>query len=415
MPLCAAWAIVLTMSLYKTWCSMKILRSHLGIKLFLSYFVVILVGMAVIGITTKFVTPAAYARHLSFMETQLGTETVDGSGTASGAGQGLGPMNGQGRGQGSGMMVDFYNNFQATFNEALVIAIIAASLAALIVSLVFSRSILAPVNVMMYASQRIAGGHYDERVQSRGNDELNQLAGSFNQMAEQLEQVEDMRRRLIGDVAHELRTPLTAIKGYAEGLMDGVLPASAETYQQIHSESERLNRLVDDLQELSRVEARSTQLDVHPVDSAILINTVIKRLQYQFDEKRITLTSSLPREPIHILADEGRVIQILTNLIGNALQYTPENGTVTVSVVREKNEARISVRDTGAGIPAEHLAKIFDRFYRVDKSRSRLRGGSGIGLTIAKHLVESHGGKLWAESEGENKGSVFVFTLPLAS
>jgi histidine kinase len=151
------------------------------------------------------------------------------------------------------------------------------------------------------------------------------------------------------------------------------------------------------------------------VDSAILINTVIKRLQYQFDEKRITLTSSLPREPIHILADEGRVIQILTNLIGNALQYTPENGTVTVSVVREKNEARISVRDTGAGIPAEHLAKIFDRFYRVDKSRSRLRGGSGIGLTIAKHLVESHGGKLWAESEGENKGSVFVFTLPLAS
>ncbi|MBI5943394.1 MAG: HAMP domain-containing protein [Chloroflexi bacterium] len=382
---------------------MKIIRSHLGIKLFLSYFVVILVGMSVIGITTKFVMPAAYARHLSFMESQFGAET--------GTGQGL---MGQGRGQGMGMMSEFYTNFQATFNESLVIAVIAASLVALIVSLVFSRSILAPVNVMMNASQRIADGHYDERVESRGDDELNQLAGSFNQMAEQLEQVESMRRRLIGDVAHELRTPLTAIKGYAEGLMDGVLPAASESYQQIHAESERLNRLVDDLQELSRVESRATQLDVHPVDSAAIIKTVTKRLQHQFDDKRVNLTSSLPREPIHLLADEDRVIQILTNLIGNALQYTPEEGSVTVSIVSEKEEARISVRDTGAGIPPEHLAKIFDRFYRVDKSRARSRGGSGIGLTIAKHLVEAHGGQIWAESAGENKGSVFVFTLPLS-
>jgi two-component system sensor histidine kinase BaeS len=165
---------------------------------------------------------------------------------------------------------------------------------------------------------------------------------------------------------------------------------------------------------LSRVESRATQLDVRPMDSAALINTVIKRLQYQFDEKRVILRSSLPREPIHLLADEDRIIQVLTNLIGNALQYTPENGTVTVSMTRDKDEARISVSDTGAGIPPEHLARIFDRFYRVDKSRTRSRGGSGIGLTIAKHLVEAHGGKLWAQSAGENKGSVFTFTLPLA-
>jgi signal transduction histidine kinase len=378
---------------------MKTIRSHLGLKLFISYFVVILVGMAVIGIATKFTTPRAFERH---MAQQLGA----------GMGQGMGM--GQGQGQGGGMMSDFYQSFQASFNESLVSAVLAASFVALIVSFIFSRSILAPVQTMMNASQRIAEGHYDERVQSHGTDELSQLAGSFNQMAEQLEQVENMRRRLIGDVAHELRTPLTAIKGSAEGLMDGVLPASAETYQQIHAESERLNRLVDDLQELSRVESRSTQLDVHPVDSTALIKTVTKRLQYQFDEKRVTLTSSLPLEPIHFLADEDRIIQVLTNLIGNALQYTPEQGTVTVSIERDKNEARISVRDTGFGIPAEHLTHIFDRFYRVDKSRSRARGGSGIGLTIAKHLVEAHGGKIWAESAGENKGSVFVFTLPLA-
>ena len=215
---------------------MKIIRSHLSIKLFLSYFVVIFVGMSVVGITTRFVTPRAYERHLSFMERQLGA----------GMGMGQGPM--MGEGQGGGTMSDFYRNFQATFNESLLIALLAASLTGLIVSLIFSQRILAPVRVMKNASQRIAEGHYDERVRSKGDDELSQLAGSFNQMAEQLEQIENMRRRLIGEVAHELRTPLTAIKGSAEGLMDGVLPATGETFQQIHAESERLSHLVDDLQ-----------------------------------------------------------------------------------------------------------------------------------------------------------------------
>ena len=385
---------------------MQTIRSRFGIKLFLSYFVVIMVGMAVIAITANLITPSAYARHLSFMEQQLS------SGGGLGLGQGMGM--GQGQGMGGGMIAEFYKNFQNSFNESLIIAVLAASMVALLVSYFFSRTILAPVRVMTAASQRIAEGHYDERVELRGNDELNQLAGSFNQMAEQLEQVETMRRRLIGDVAHELRTPLTAIKGSAEALMDGVLPASAETYLQIHAEAERLSRLVDDLQELSRVESRAVQLKIHPADSAALIQTVSKRLQYQFDEKQVILALNLPRELILLLADEDRIIQVLTNLIGNALQYTPSNGTVTVSIQHDKNEACISIRDTGFGIPSDHLRLIFDRFYRVDKSRSRAHGGSGIGLTIAKHLVEAHGGKIWAESAGENKGSVFLFTLPLA-
>jgi histidine kinase len=387
---------------------MKTIRSRLGIKLFLSYFAVILVSMSVIGITANLTTPRAYARHLSFMEQQLG------GGTGMGQGMGMGQGQGFGQGMGGGMMSDFYQNFQNSFNEALIIAVIVASIVALAVSYVFSRNILAPVRVMKNASQRIAEGHYDERVEISGEDELHQLAGSFNKMAEQLEQVETMRRRLIGDVAHELRTPLTAIKGSAEALMDGVLPASAETYSQIHAEAERLSRLVDDLQELSRVESRAAQLNIRPADSTALIQTVTKRLGHQFDEKQVTLTLSLPRDPILVLADEDRAIQVLTNLIGNALQYTPSNGEVTVSIERDNKEARISVRDNGFGIPAEHLKHIFDRFYRVDKSRSRARGGSGIGLTIAKHLVEAHGGKIWAESAGENRGSVFIFTLPLA-
>jgi histidine kinase len=380
---------------------MNIIRSRLGLKLFASYFLVIVIGMGSIWVTTRFTVLSSYQRHLFFMEQNL----------ENGNGNGMGPMMGQGGG-----MSQFYQEYQASFNESLIVAVIAATAVALIASFIISRNLVAPIRLMTNASGRIAEGHYDERVKLLGNDELSQLARSFNQMAEQLEQVESMRRQLIGDVAHELRTPLTAIKGSAEALIDGVLPASTETYQQIQSEAERLSRLVDDLQELSRVESGATQLDVYLVDSTSLIQTVTKRLQYQFDGKRVILNSSLPHAPLHILADEGRILQVLTNLIGNALQYTPEKGIVTVAVERDKdkNEARISVRDTGDGIPAEHLARIFDRFYRVDKSRSRVRGGSGIGLTIAKHLVEAHGGKIWAESAGKNQGSAFIFTLPLA-
>ena len=316
---------------------------------------------------------------------------------------------------GGGMIAEFYKNFQNSFNESLIIAVLAASLVALVVSYFFSRNILAPVRVMTAASQRIAEGHYDERVELRGNDELNQLAGSFNQMAEQLEQVETMRRRLIGDVAHELRTPLTAIKGSAEALMDGVLPASAETYLQIHAEAERLSRLVDDLQELSRVEAKAYALDFRSLEVSNLVQTTLKRLSPQASARRITLRSSLPADLPYIQADEDRITQVLVNLAANAIQYTPEDGEVTISAVHRDNEVIVSVKDTGIGIPPEHLAHLFTRFYRVDKSRSRnAGGGSGIGLTIARHLVEAHGGRIWAESEGDGQGSTFSFSLKVS-
>jgi histidine kinase len=301
------------------------------------------------------------------------------------------------------------------------IAVAVASVAAVGASWLFSRGIVAPLRAMAAASQRIAEGHYGERVPAAGNDELGQLALRFNQMAEKLEQVEAMRRQLIGDVSHELRTPLTAIKGSMEGLMDGVLPATEETWQQIHQEAERLNRLVDDLQELSRVEAGAYPLDLGPVDVSALAGTVAKRLAPQFENKRITLRLDLPADLPPVLADQDRAVQVLTNLAGNALQYTPPGGQVTIHAARLGDEVQVSVRDTGVGIAPEHLAHIFDRFYRVDKSRSRAAGGgsapvggSGIGLTIAKHLVEAHGGRIWAESGGAGQGSLFAFTLPLA-
>ncbi|MGD8403237.1 MAG: ATP-binding protein [Anaerolineales bacterium] len=381
-------------------------RRHLGAKLFLSYLAIILVGATVLGITTAFTAPTAYNRHLGMM-----TQMTDENGMMGM----MEPGNGQGlrRGQGSGFASELYVSFQESLTEALTWAALAAGAAALLVSFFLSRRVVTPVRAMTSASQRIAAGHYDERVQARGADELGQLAHSFNQMATQLQGVEGMRRQLIGDVAHELRTPLTFIKGSMEGLMDGVLPATPETYQQVHQEADRLNRLVNDLQELSRVEAGAYELDFHPVEIVSLVKTVEKRLGSQFKDKHVQLATNLASDLPPIQGDADRLIQVLTNLLTNALRYTPEGGEVTLDASLQGEHIQVAIRDTGVGIPAEHLPHIFTRFYRVDKSRSRQAGGSGIGLTITKHLVEAHGGRIWVESEGEENGSVFTFTLPI--
>ncbi len=376
-------------------------RDHLGAKLLVSYLAVIAIGAVVLAFASQSILPGSFNRHM----TGMGMAFRPGPGGMMGMG-GL-------QGSGPGTMGQLYVDYRSGFNEALTTAGLAAAAAALILSLVFSRGVLAPVQAMSRVTERIASGRYDERVPLSGSDELAQLGARFNQMAEKLDQVETMRRQLIGDVSHELRTPLTAIKGSMEGLIDGVLPASTETFQEIHAEADRLNRLVDDLQELSRVEARSLELQIRPVDIASLMYTVAKRLTPQAESKQISLrlepTAGLPK----VRADEDRAAQVLINLIGNALQYTPDGGTVTVEARPVGDQVEIRVSDTGIGIPQGHLSEIFDRFYRVDKSRSRAAGGgSGIGLTIARAIVEAHGGRIRAESPGEGQGSTFTFTLP---
>jgi len=388
----------------------KFFRHHLGVKLFFSYLAVILVGALVLGLATRFTLPEAFNSHLG-----LGMGLGNGQGMTLAPALRFGASAGvQGTGPGRTAVVDLFNSFQASFNEALLLALVAAGVVAILVSLLLSRGVVAPVRILTTASQRIADGHYGERVQSKGSDELGQLANSFNQMAEKLEQVESMRRQLIGDVSHELRTPLTAIKGSMEGLMDGVLLASPETYQQIHQEADRLAHLVDDLQELSRVEAGAYPLDIRPVVVSRLIQTTFKGFAGQAQSKGIELSGEISAELPVFLVDEDRITQVLTNLVGNALQYTPRGGQVTISSRRQGNEIHISVADTGIGIPAESLPHLFTRFYRVDKSRSRQAGGgSGIGLTIARHLVEAHGGRIWVESAGEAQGSTFTFSIPI--
>jgi histidine kinase len=316
---------------------------------------------------------------------------------------------------------DLFAGYQAAVADALSMAAVAAVIAAVAASFFISRQVVGPIQAMTRASHLIAEGDYGKRLQVSGSlgsdapDELDQLALSFNQMADKLEKTESMRRRLIGDVSHELRTPLTTIKGYMEGLIDGVLPPDPETYQLVHREADRLQRLVNDLQELSQVEAGAYRLNIEPVSLYDLVESTLGRLGRQFEEKGVRLETVLPAGLPPAAADKDRALQVLTNLVGNAMQYTPPGGSVRVSAVRLKNELQVSVQDTGIGIAPDHLPLIFNRFYRTDKSRARASGGSGIGLTIAQALVAAHGGRIWAESAGEGKGSTFHFTLPAAS
>lgn len=326
------------------------------------------------------------------------------------------PMSGMGNTQ--PLELELYSNYQSSVTEALSLAVAAALIAAVIASFLISRQVVGPVQRMMLMSRRIAEGEYEERLNVSGNlhsnqlDELDQLGLTFNQMADKLEKTEFMRLQLMGDVTHELRTPLAAIKGYMEGLMDGVLPGTPETYQQVHSEADRLQRLVNDLQELSRVEAGTYQLKLESLSPVDLIETIARHLNQQFEEKGISLEVNLDPHLPNVIADKDRIFQVLTNLLGNALQYTSSGGKVVISAARAKSEILISITDTGIGISPDQLSLIFSRFYRTDKSRARASGGSGIGLTIAQALVKAHHGRIWAESPGEGKGSTFNFTLP---
>jgi two-component system sensor histidine kinase BaeS len=289
----------------------------------------------------------------------------------------------------------------------------------LVASGLISYRVVAPLRRLAQASRRIAAGHYDERVEMGKEDErtavdeLGQLGFQFNAMAVHLEETEARRSELIGNVAHELRTPLTTIKGTLEGLIDGVLPASPETLHELSRETDRLQRLVRDLQELSRVEGGAVQLDLEPRPVMDMVTEAADRLRRQYEEKGVDLMVDVPPDSPVAWADPHRIGQVLQNLFGNALQHTPSGGQVVVHLGAQGSHAIISVVDNGTGIASDDMPRLFERFYRADRSRARASGGSGIGLTIAKHLVEAHGGRIWAESDGLGKGARFSFTLPL--
>lgn len=302
--------------------------------------------------------------------------------------------------------------FRAAVFQALVAAALAATVVGVGASVLLAREILRPLSDLARSSRRIADGHYDERVVVPSADELAEVAHNFNAMAEALAQVEQQRVALIGNVAHELRTPLAGLEGYLEGMLDGVLPSDPETIGAMQHEVRRLRRLVDDLQQLSRVEAGQVQLQTERFDLLPVVQRVVAQLRPQLLGQRLDVENDIGRPPLMVRADPDRTAQILINLVGNAIRYTSEDGAITVRLSRGSGQVSVAVEDTGAGIPAEALPYVFERFYRVDHSRSRSSGGSGIGLTIARHLAWAMGGDITAESAGPGQGSTFTLTLP---
>jgi signal transduction histidine kinase len=362
-------------------------RQRLGRKLFLSHLIVVLVGALGFAVVAQIRAPRAFDRAMSHMGTMMTS-----------------PL---------GMAGDIRQSFVDAVTEVLLVAVPVSVLAALIISTFMAWRIIAPIRVLMEASRRIAAGDYSERLEVVWSDELGELARSFNRMAEALDDTEKRRMELIGDVAHELRTPLASIRSLMEALTDGVLPSDAETFLDVQRETARLQRLTDELAELSRVEGGAMELRRVPAQPAALCRGAAAQLDSQFAAMNITLRLDLEEPSPEVSMDPERILQALINLLGNALQYTDSGGTVALTCHRNRSELHFSVSDTGIGIPAEDLPRIFDRFYRVDKSRSRVRGGSGIGLTIAKHIVRAHGGTMHATSVGPGHGSTFSFRLPI--
>lgn len=274
------------------------------------------------------------------------------------------------------------------------------------------QQVVKPIQEMQAMSRSIAEGNYHQRLPAYQNIELNQLATAFNQMVETIETSEKRRVELIGDMAHELRTPLNNIKITLEGIIDEMISAGPETYFNMQHEISRLQRLISQLETLSRAESDQTLLTQQPVQLDALILETVGRLMVQFEDKGVRLETAIADEFPVASFDSDAITQILINLVGNAMQYTPAGGRVNVSADFDRNSLTLKVTDSGIGISAEELDRIFERFYRTDKSRARASGGNGVGLTIAKHLVQAHNGRIEATSPGKNQGSTITVTFP---
>lgn len=319
------------------------------------------------------------------------------------------PAGGEGFWARVGATLGFLRGFWWKF---LLAGAVAAAIA-LILARVLARGMTKPLREMARASSRMATGDYSQRVQTTSHDEVGQLAVAFNKMSGELEGTERLRRDLVGNVSHELKTPITALKAHLENLLDGVERPDAAVLEVMLAQSDRLSRLVDQLLELSRLE--SGDLPLHPEPTALrpLVDRVVSEVEVGRRDAGVGIHNEVAWDLAELDADPERVHQVLFNLLDNAVRFTPHGGDVTVTAAPENGRCTVSVLDTGPGVDAEHLPRLFERFYRADPARARAGGGTGIGLAIAKSVVEAHGGHIWAEST-PGKGSAFRFDLPVA-
>jgi signal transduction histidine kinase len=358
--------------------------NRLVVRLVLSHLLVAVVGALATALVVRALAPPMFDRQMGMM---------------GGGGIGRGPQ--------------LRHEFATAIDWSLVAGTSAGVVAAGAFGMYAAYRLMRPLAALGAATREIATGRLQHAIPRPGTRELDDLADDIRTLSESLAETEVRRTRLLGEVAHEMRTPLTVVEGYVEGMIDGVLPTDDATLEQVSDEMRRLHRLADDLSALSRAE--EGRFDLARVQTALgpLLRSIVERLHPQADDAGITLAVRTEPSP-EILIDPDRIAQIVTNLVGNALRSTPPGGTVEVSLLETSRGARISVTDTGEGLDAADLERVFERFYRVP-GRRRGHGagdGSGIGLTLSRRLAQAHGGSLEARSAGLGRGATFVLDLP---
>ena len=302
--------------------------------------------------------------------------------------------------------------FVDAVHRYLIWAFLSAVILAVVLSFVLMRRILAPLTRMTVVTQEIAAGNFSDRVRVGSMDEVGRLARAFNQMAESLEKIENLRRTLMIDVAHELRTPLTNIRGYLEALDDGVLPPSRETLTLLQTETRRLADLVEDVLQLARADAARGTLEPAPMDLGAAVRDCLARFADTLARKSVEVVLQVPPDPVMVPVDRNRIKRVLRNLTDNAARYIPRNGRLAVRIAADSTAVRVEYLNTRGELLAADLPYLFERFYRGEKSRSRQHGGAGIGLAIVKELIEAHGGSVGVDLHGDDVR--IWFSLPPA-
>ena len=358
----------------------------LASRLLFSHLVVMIVGVLSLVIISKISSPRFFVLHLERLENE-GVDLIDIRG-------------------------ELVHGFETAWRRSTLWSVLVGTTAAGGLSYWVSRRIMQGLTNMEQITRQFAAGNFEARLPMSDIPEINQLGASFNRMADSLEGVEARRRELIGDMTHELRTPLTVVRGYLEQLADGEIEPSPDIYRRLAKETRRLERLVNDLQELSKAEAGYLTINIQRVNLRPLLEALVEKFTDQLLEDGPVLLLECPPSLPLVLADLDRTEQILVNLLGNAVRYTTK-GSITIRVWTDSSQLWIAVVDTGIGIAPKDLPHLFERFWRADSSRDRHSGGTGIGLTISQHLVELQGGKIQVESK-PGFGSKFQFSLPLA-
>ena len=382
---------------------------HLSMRarLLLSFAMVTLAGAAAFFIAARWLVPTLFDEHMGNMN-GAGMGNMNGAGNGNGSGGSGGGGVGDGTITATGVSAAQHDAIVSAVNTSMFIALAASLVLSTLIALVMSRRTLLSLDQLRVGARGLAAGNYDERVARPAEPELADLADDINHLAASLAQTEQRRAALIGDVAHEMRTPLTTMNGVLEGFDDGLFTA-AELADAVRTEVARLHHLAGDLAAVSRAEEGRLQLDRQAGDLREVITSVAERLRTRFDTAGIGLTVEAPTA-LPATFDHERMVQVLTNLIGNALAYTPGGGTVTVNAHATAGEVRIAVTDTGRGLLPQDLERIFERFYRADPHDHS--GGTGIGLTISRAIARAHGGRLTATSPGPGRGATFELVVP---